>query len=390
VTAVGSGLVFVVSSAVFWIGSSASPERGPVPAWTRLSDLASWRVLPLATIVIAAALALAGRQGAARFVLTAVAGAGVLMYVARIVLQVVGADEDGGRLSDFPSGHATVTTALVGALAALVWLGSSGRGVRALAAAGAIVAVVAVGWARIASQGHSPLDVLGGVALGVFWLAVCLLVAPPEGARSFTRHEVLGSLLVLGTVGFAFLGAFYGDEPFASADRDVAIWVAAHMPTVAESVARGVTKLGDAWWSWLVGIALTAGLVVARRFRDAVWAAATLAGIHLSTALLKGAFDRPRPHADSAIHLPTSAAFPSGHAAGAVVTFGVLAALAAERWPSRTTLCWLLAGVLAIGVGASRVVLGVHYETDVLAGWCLGLAWLAAALLVRDALAARE
>jgi undecaprenyl-diphosphatase len=91
----------------------------------------------------------------------------------------------------------------------------------------------------------------------------------------------------------------------------------------------------------------------------------------------------------SAIPIPGSPSFPSGHASGSVVTFGVLAALAAERWPARRFVFWSLAAALALAIGASRVVLDVHYLTDVLAGWCLGLAWLAASMLVRDALRAR-
>ena len=81
--------------------------------------------------------------------------------------------------------------------------------------------------------------------------------------------------------------------------------------------------------------------------------------------------------------LPSSDSLPSGHAAGAVVTFGVLATLGAERWPGRAPLLWTLAALLSLAVGTSRVVLNVHYVTDVLAGWCLGLAWLAGALLLR-------
>jgi undecaprenyl-diphosphatase len=117
---------------------------------------------------------------------------------------------------------------------------------------------------------------------------------------------------------------------------------------------------------------------------DATWAAGTLAGIHLAvTPVLKEVFDRPRPDQGSPIGLPSSDSFPSGHASGSVVTFALLALFGMERWPERSRLFWGLAAALSLGVGASRVVLNVHFLTDVLAGFSLGLAWLAGCLLLR-------
>lgn len=196
---------------------------------------------------------------------------------------------------------------------------------------------------------------------------------------------MLRALLVGASVGFVLLALLYSHGPFASLDADLVRWVARNRPDWAESAGRMASDLGS-WSAWIVAIGLPLALLVARRFRDAAWAAVTLAGIHVLTAVLKDVFDRPRPSGVSAIPLPGSSSFPSGHASGAVVTFGVLAALAAERWPRWRYPFWAVAAVLAFGIGASRVVLGVHYSTDVLAGWCLGLAWLAGALLVRGAI----
>ncbi len=88
--------------------------------------------------------------------------------------------------------------------------------------------------------------------------------------------------------------------------------------------------------------------------------------------------------------LPESSSFPSGHAAEGVAGLGALAVLAAERLPDRRARALLWAAVVLAGlaVGLSRIALGVHYVTDVLAGWCFGLAWLAGCLLVRDRLVA--
>ena len=131
-------------------------------------------------------------------------------------------------------------------------------------------------------------------------------------------------------------------------------------------------------------IGLVLFLLASGRVAEALWAAGTLTGIHLVlTPVLKEVFDRPRPDEGSPIPLPSSDSFPSGHASGSVVTFALLAIFSAERWPSRRGLLVGLAAVLAVGAGMSRVVLNVHFVTDVLAGFALGLAGLAAALLAR-------
>jgi membrane-associated phospholipid phosphatase len=201
--------------------------------------------------------------------------------------------------------------------------------------------------------------------------------------------RVLLALLVAGLVGFAVLAALYDHDPLAALDREGAQWVARDLPTWVEWLARPPSWVGG--WIGLtpLSIGLVLLLLVKRRLFDAVWAGLTLGGIHIVTPLVKEAFDRPRPDEGSAVPLPSSDSFPSGHASGAVVTFGALAALCAERWPERARLLWSAAVALVVAVGASRTLLNVHHVSDVLAGWYLGLAWLAGALLVRE-IAAKE
>lgn len=85
--------------------------------------------------------------------------------------------------------------------------------------------------------------------------------------------------------------------------------------------------------------------------------------------------------------MPSLAAFPSGHAAAGAASLGAAAVLIAEWLPSRHR-AWLYVLVVAggVAVGLSRIALNVHYVTDVVVGWCLGLAWFAACLLVRERL----
>jgi undecaprenyl-diphosphatase len=95
--------------------------------------------------------------------------------------------------------------------------------------------------------------------------------------------------------------------------------------------------------------------------------------------LLKLGFDRPRPDIVEHLTHATSSSFPSGHATLAAVTYLTLGALIARGQPSHSIKALVLGGAIFITilVGFSRVYLGVHWPTDVLAGWCLGAAWAA-------------
>jgi undecaprenyl-diphosphatase len=204
------------------------------------------------------------------------------------------------------------------------------------------------------------------------------------GSQPGPATHLLVGLLAVALAGCGLLAVGYDHEPLATVDEQVAEWVAENMPAPVEWLARPFTWIGS-WVGLLVtGIALAAYLATGGRRWDAFWAGLTIAGVHFAvTPLLKDAFDRPRPTAGSAIDLPSSPAFPSGHAASAAATCGLLAVLAADRWPELARRIWIVAAALAFTIGASRIVLGVHWVSDVAAGWCFGVAWLAAMLLLR-------
>jgi undecaprenyl-diphosphatase len=117
---------------------------------------------------------------------------------------------------------------------------------------------------------------------------------------------------------------------------------------------------------------------------------ATLGGTAISEGLKMG-FNRPRPDLVAHIVETTSMSFPSGHAMLSAVTYLTLGALIARTQESRQLRGYVLGAaiLLTLLIGASRVYLGVHWPTDVLAGWCLGAAWAlvcwtAATWLTRD------
>lgn len=187
------------------------------------------------------------------------------------------------------------------------------------------------------------------------------------------------AVAALSLVAFAALAA---DEEAGGAvsrlDVRVADWNAAHIPVAAEWAARPFSWLGGFVGITILVAVVTLLLLRAGRRRDAlVLVAATLVA-QAATHGPKAAFARPRPDAGSAVPLPDSNSFPSGHALTAVVVFGLLAALAERRF------AYVGAAALALAIGASRVVLNVHYPSDVAAGFLLGLTILVLALGVRS------
>ena len=208
----------------------------------------------------------------------------------------------------------------------------------------------------------------------------------PAGLKQLSRR-VVWTLLLGGVFGFILLAFAYERDPLGSVDAEVAEWVAASMPSSAEWLARMPSWIGG--WIGITAIGIVIGVVLVREraWVDLGFLLATFAGSAIVVAVLKAWIDRPRPGLGSAVALPSSASFPSGHATAGVASLGAAAVLASERLSSRRARMWLWGLVVTGGlaVGLSRIVLNVHYVTDVLAGWCLGLAWLAGCLLVRDA-----
>jgi len=148
-------------------------------------------------------------------------------------------------------------------------------------------------------------------------------------------------------------------------------------PAWLRGAMRDLTALGSPTILVPLVLAVAGALLARRQYHAAVLLlVAALGGLLLDT-LLKSVFGRPRP--DIALRLTEvkTLSFPSGHATGSASVYLTLAALLARLVQPRPLKLYFLglAVLLAFLVGASRVYLGVHYPTDVLAGWTVGLAW---------------
>ncbi|RJG53919.1 PAP2 family protein [Sphingobium terrigena] len=134
---------------------------------------------------------------------------------------------------------------------------------------------------------------------------------------------------------------------------------------------RLATAIGDTIGRLAILALVLPALLLWHRRADALWLALMMAGGTALNLILKQIFAAPRPDLLPHLDIVHSYSFPSGHAAGNMMMFGALAMLA-----GRHSAYWA-AGVMIALIGISRVWLGVHWPSDVTAGWIEGLGWLA-------------
>ena len=147
-------------------------------------------------------------------------------------------------------------------------------------------------------------------------------------------------------------------------------------PTWLEEAMRDITAMGSFTILGFVLIFAVLYLALSGKGRTATFVAFAVIGGTIVSTGLKMLFDRPRPDVEAATRVFT-ASFPSGHAtvsAAVYLTLGLLLAEAMTRRPLKIYFIGL--GVfMTLAVGISRIYIGVHYPTDVIAGWSLGTAW---------------
>ncbi len=148
-------------------------------------------------------------------------------------------------------------------------------------------------------------------------------------------------------------------------------------PRWCQAMALEVTALGSGIVLFTITLLVAGYLAIERRFGMlAYMLLASIGGMILNTAL-KAVFARPRPAVVPPLAIVGSTSFPSGHsmiAAVVYLTLGALLARTTTRWRLRLYYVGVALFLSAV-IGLSRLYLGVHYPTDVLAGWCAGMAW---------------
>jgi undecaprenyl-diphosphatase len=163
-------------------------------------------------------------------------------------------------------------------------------------------------------------------------------------------------------------------------------------PQWFEEMGRDVTALGGT--TLVAGATLaTAGfLALAGRRRALALLLVTVGGGQVLSVALKQGFARPRPELVPHASYVYTSSFPSGHAMMSAVTYLTIAALVARLVPGRRMKAFVVACAVTITLltGVSRVYLGVHWPTDVIAGWAIGASWATGCWLVADWLERRR
>lgn len=185
------------------------------------------------------------------------------------------------------------------------------------------------------------------------------------------------ALLLVGS-SWLFLGILEDvvtSDPLVGVDAAIFHWLQGLRTAPADHLMVGITELGGAGVLWAVALTVLGWLLLRRCWRTAGYWVITTAFAQLLVKVLKWAIGRPRP-----LHLYSGVeqySFPSGHATSTMVIYGFLAFLIARRQPPLIRM--FIAAITVAGIaliGFSRLYLGAHWLSDVLAGWSLGLAWI--------------
>ncbi len=198
---------------------------------------------------------------------------------------------------------------------------------------------------------------------------------------------ILGFLSALSALlFFAWLAGEMMEGDTARFDSTITFALHQHAMPRLTTVMKGLTILGSSAVMTPLAILALALCYFRREFHALKVLAATFVGALLLEFVLKLAFHRPRPVPFFDLPAPASFSFPSGHALFSFCFFAGIAALLAPRLAGHRAklVLWSIAIALILGIGVSRIYLGVHYPSDVVAGYAVGIVWVATVEFVNE------
>ena len=186
------------------------------------------------------------------------------------------------------------------------------------------------------------------------------------------------SLAVASLFFFGWFADEMAEGDTARFDQTVRAFIHSFAAPFLTSLMRAASFVGSTLFLILLGIVIVATLYVKKHRHGAILFAVTTVSAGVLNSLLKLAFHRARPEPFFNTILPASYSFPSGHSLGSFCFYLALAAILTNRiekfWLKITI--WTVALSLVLLIGISRIYLGVHYPSDVLAGFVVGFIWV--------------
>ena len=251
---------------------------------------------------------------------------------------------------------------------------------------------------------HRWVEPLALLAMSVMALVGALLVARRHGRseqRKQARLESAHPLAAPWRTTIAFGVSFAAALAFARIAREVAegetrevdefIELAVHELDTSwlDGVMRGFTFLGSPFGVLPLALVVVVWAVRKKETRAAVAFLIVMVATEALNLLLKRTFERPRPTLFQEIETLHSYSFPSGHAMAAAAIYGMMGVVIARLAPRRRPLLLTVLPVLVLLIGMSRIYLGVHWPTDVLAGFAAGAFLVLAGAITLDGIPSR-
>ena len=232
------------------------------------------------------------------------------------------------------------------------------------------------------------LFLLIGLPLATAALAVVLARAYVQAAPSARLAGFIGAVSLSCAAFLSLAAAVTRPGGVVEFDSALASALSLSMSDSLLWLLSWFTTLGDRNFLTVIAVAMTAPLLLRRQPQLAVFCAAATGGGGALNWLLKHGFERVRPEHDHGFAAAVGWSFPSGHASAAMAVYGAACYLAWRLAP----VAWRLPGValaagLVMAIGLSRILLQVHFASDVAAGLAISFAWLAICVAVAERLA---
>jgi membrane-associated phospholipid phosphatase len=221
---------------------------------------------------------------------------------------------------------------------------------------------------------------------------------PPDGGTTLVRSRALGPPLAVvaacaAVLALLGLGIRTGFGPQRELDTEVseALYAGDDRSRVLDVLLEVLTAPGLSVFRYVVAVPVLVWLVRRRAWRTVVWVVVAAVFVRHVTSALKEWFGRVRPPFEDGGARYESLSFPSGHSSGIATLVAIGLVLAWPRLAPAARRTWTLVGLLLVLlVGLTRMWLGVHYLSDVVAGWALGLGWTVLTAVAFGVLPARR